>query len=156
MSKFTRLCVILALASVLLVGLYIYTSYLAVSASLRVVPAAHMERDYIAAMEAFYGEGAAESFDISDYSFVLLRAEASSRSPFAVEWITLSLDPLAEDVCVHEAATGPIDLKAFSSFGGDDALFITLLTRASEIPRHARLEYYVRGGYHAFEIDADS
>ena len=156
MSRFTRLCVILALAAVLLVGLYIYTSHLDVTASLRTVPASHMERDFVAAVESLYGEGAAESLDISDYWFVLLRAEASSRSPFAAEWITLSLDPLPEDICIHEAMTGPVDLAAFASLSGDDALYITLLTRSPEASRKARLEYYVRGRYHAFEIEQNN
>ncbi len=147
MSRFTRFSVILACVALVLVGLYLYSSRLTVEAELRVVPASYMPRDFKEACDAYYGENAAETLNIDDYCFVLLSAQAKCLSPFGAEWITLTLDPLPEDVCVHEASAGPVDLPAFGSLGSEDRLYITLLTRAQDSPRKARLEYYIRGRY---------
>ena len=147
MSKFTRFSVILACLALVLVGLYLYTSRLTVEAELRVVPASYMPKDFQEASEAFFGKEEAEKLNIDDFSFVLLSAQAKCHSPFGAEWITLTLDPLPEDVCVHEASAGPVDLPAFGSIESENRLYITLLTRAQDAPRKARLEYYIRGRY---------
>ncbi len=153
MSRFNKLCVMLAALAMLLAGLYVYTSRLEVDASLRTVPAAYMERDFKEACAALYGEDAAENLDIADFYFVMVRAEAKCLSPFGAEWITLSLDARPEDEAVHAADPGPKDIGAFGTLAGDDALYITLLTRSQEPGRKAWLEYYIRGRYHCFDIE---
>jgi hypothetical protein len=147
MKKFAWFCVILACAALALAAAYIFSSRLNVVSEVRVVPAAYMQKDF----DELLASGAV-SGDAGEYWFVLVRADIKSRSPFSAEWITLTLDKQSGDGAALASNAGPKDLEAFGALAGDDAMYLTVLTRSPDENRRTRLEYYIHGRYHVIEL----
>ena len=137
MKKFAWFCVILACAALALAAVKSRSAESASSA--------------FSSASALLASGAV-SGDAGEYWFVPVRADIKSRSPFSAEWITLTLDKQSGDGAALASNAGPKDLEAFGALTGDDAMYLTVLTRSPDENRRARLEYYIHGRYHVIEL----
>ncbi len=153
MKTIAKICLALASALIILAAAYALSSRLSVTPEISVTAAADMpEKFELVKSEIAAGDyaGVSAPGDINEYSFVTVKTNLKSYSPFRAEWITLSLRQ--EGALQVESNAWVRDMPAFGALEGDDAPYVTLLVRSSSFEGTAQLEYYVFGRYHSREI----
>ena len=156
MKTAAKICIVLACLALLAAGAYWLTSYLSVSFEITRFPASE-QRERFEEIKKGVAGGAYEDVSslgsIEEYSFVTVRAELGSYSPFKTEWITLSVDPLEGDVLTVSSNTWVKEMRSFGKSEGDEALYVTILTKSAETQRSGKLEYYIFGKYRVKYLD---
>ena len=144
MKTLAKVLLAFTVIAALAVGFYFVSSNLKATYTVEVVPAS----ERMEAFEALKRENAfTETAD--ECSFVTLRLNAVSYSPFSAEWCVLESDRFTDTLAFSERDTGPSDISPMGSgeFG------CTVLVRNEKVSGNTRFSYYILGRYHSIELN---
>ena len=153
MKTIAKISACIACLAILLALWYVITLRLSLSASVTVTPASK-DREAFEAIKDDIRSGKYGKIEVpgsaEDWSFVTVKVEIKSYSPFKTEWISLTHDG-AKDAITVDQNTWIREIDAFGKLEGDDAMTVTLLTKDPDAIRTAQLEYYIYGRYQMLE-----
>lgn len=150
MKTFAKFLTGVTVVIVALLAYYIYSSNLALSVNVTIVPASERADDFDKiAMDVQAGdyENISALRSMEEYYFVTIDVSAKNFSPFPAEWAQFVPRPIEGDVIIASQDAGPKDIERFK----EGRFSVTLLTTARETTRTGWLEYYVFGRFHSVE-----